>query len=96
MGAKINSKLAAQHLTEHGRPTEKSSLDTMRSIGGGPPFYRSGKYILYDTDDLDVFAASSPMTKYNSTSEYPLELRNKRKKPDDESDSGARPNDGGE
>lgn len=79
MSKKLNPKDAAQYLTEHGRPTEKSSLDTMRSTGGGPPFYKSGKYILYDTDDLDVFATSSPMQKFTSTSEYPEELRQKRK-----------------
>jgi hypothetical protein len=79
MGEKHNPKKAAQRLTELGRPTEESSLNSMRTLGNGPPFYKSGKYILYDDDDLVEFARSTPMVKYNSTSEYPPELRLKRK-----------------
>jgi hypothetical protein len=82
MGEKHNPKKAAQRLTELGRPTEESSLNSWRSLGNGngPPFYKTGKYILYDDDDLVEFAKSTPMVKYNSTSEYPPELRSKRRK----------------
>ena len=80
MGTLLNPKQAAQYLTDHGRPTERASLDSMRSLGNGPPFYKSeGKYIMYDTNDLDEYIKSKPMTKYNSTSEYPPELRQTRK-----------------
>jgi hypothetical protein len=37
------------------------------------------KYVMYDTDELDELAKSSPVKKYNSTSEYPPETRSKRK-----------------
>ena len=80
MGEKLNPKKAAQRLTELGRPTEESSLNSQRTLGGGPPFYKAGKYILYDDDDLVDHAKSVPMVKYNSTSEYPPELRQKRRK----------------
>jgi hypothetical protein len=79
MGEKHNPKKAAARLTELGKPTEESSLNSGRSLGNGPPFYKVGKYILYDDDDLVEFAKSTPMIKYNSTSEYPPELRQKRK-----------------
>ena len=56
-----------------------ATLNTWRTTGGGPPFVKVGKYIPYDDDDLVEFAKSTPMIKYNSTSEYPPELRQKRK-----------------
>jgi hypothetical protein len=82
MGTLLNPKDAARYLTERGKPTEKATLDTQRSTGGGPPFYKEDgkKHVMYDTDDLDEFAKSSPMKKYNSTSEYPPEMRAKRRK----------------
>jgi hypothetical protein len=81
MGTLLNTKDAARYLTERGKPIERSTLDTLRNIGGGPPFYKEDgkKHIQYDTDDLDVFAKSNQLKKYNSTSEYPPELRQKRK-----------------
>jgi hypothetical protein len=81
MGTLLNTKDAVKYLTERGKPIERSTLDTLGNIGGGPPFYKEDgkKYIQYDTDDLDVFAKSSQLKKYNSTSEYPPELRQKRK-----------------
>jgi hypothetical protein len=73
MGNLLNPKQAAQYLTERGKPTERSTLDTKRNTGGGPSFYKEDdeKYVWYDTDDLDEWAKSKPRKKYNSTSEYP-------------------------
>jgi hypothetical protein len=79
MGEKLRPKQAAKFCTDHDKPTEPATLDTHRVTGGGPPFYKSGKYVLYDTDDLLEWCKSSPMQKYNSTSDYPPELRLKRK-----------------
>jgi hypothetical protein len=79
MEKRLNTKEAAQYLTDHGKPTEKTSLDTKRSTGGGPAFYSDGESIEYDTDDLDEYIKATPMVKYRSTSEYPPELRQKRK-----------------
>jgi hypothetical protein len=83
MGKLLTTKEAAQYLAEKGKPKEKSSLDTMRTLGGGPAFYKEeGKrLVMYDTDDLDAYIASGPqMKKYNSTSEYPETMRKRRKK----------------
>jgi hypothetical protein len=78
--SKINTKDAAKYLNERGIPITETTLNQLRK-GGGPPFYKEngGKYIWYDTEDLDVWSpmkkSPKPMTKYNSTSEY-------RKKPE--------------
>lgn len=34
-------------------PVSKSMLDKLRVAGGGPPFVKIGKRVLYDTRDLD-------------------------------------------
>jgi hypothetical protein len=70
MDDKVNTKKAAEILTELGRPTKEATLNSLRSTGGGPPFYKSGKYILYDTDDLAEWAKAEPLVRYTSTSEY--------------------------
>ena len=82
MGNLLNTRDAAKYLSDHGKLIEKSTLDTLRNTGGGPPFLKEDgkKYILYDTDDLDEFAKTNPLKKYNSTSEYPPELKRKPKK----------------
>lgn len=66
----LNTKDAAKYLTERGKLIEKSTLDTLRNIGGGPPFYKEDgkKYVLYDTDDLDEFAKSNPLKRCERTS----------------------------
>ena len=79
MSTKLNTKDAARYLTEHGKPITEAKLNQLRS-GGGPAFYKEdgGKYIWYDTDDLDAWSPTThgpspgarPMTKYSSTSEY--------------------------
>ena len=81
MGDLLNPKDAARYLTEHGKLTEKATLDTLRSTGGGPIFCKEDgkKYVLYDTEELDEYLKSSPIKKYRSTSEYPPEARSKRK-----------------
>jgi len=80
MGDLLNTKQAAQYLTERGKKTERSTLDTLRNLGGGPIFGKEDgkKPIWYDTDDLDEWSKSSPLKKYRSTSEYPPQLRKKK------------------
>jgi hypothetical protein len=81
VGRFLNPKQAAQYCTDNGKQIERSTLDTLRNIGGGPPFYKEDgkKNVWYDPADLDEWIKSNPMKKYNSTSEYPPELRQKRK-----------------
>jgi hypothetical protein len=60
MGKRIDTIEAERFLTELGRPTKAATLNTLRAIGGGPPFYEgTGKAIRYDTDDLEEWANSS-------------------------------------
>jgi hypothetical protein len=68
----LTTKQAAQYLTEHGKKTEESTLNSLRNLGKGPIFCKEDhkKHIWYDTDDLDEWSQSSPMKKYRSTSEY--------------------------
>jgi hypothetical protein len=72
MGEKVNPTKAAQIATDNGTPTEKATLDTKRSTGGGPPFYKKDdeKNVWYDVDEVIEWAKSSEMKRYTSTSEY--------------------------
>lgn len=36
----------------YGLRTTPASLAVMRNRGGGPPFYKAGRYVLYRTNDL--------------------------------------------
>ena len=44
-----------------------STLEKKRVYGGGPPYYRIGRSILYGEDELDDWVRSR---EFNSTSEY--------------------------
>jgi hypothetical protein len=44
------------------------TLNNKRIYGGGPPFIKVGRVILYPTDALDAWLAEQP--RYRSTSEY--------------------------
>jgi len=49
---------AAQYVVEnYGFPLAAKTLAKMAVTGGGPPFRRAGRFPLYDTDDLDAWAA---------------------------------------
>ena len=69
----LNPKDAAKYLIANGKPMTEAKLN---QSGGGPPFYKEdgGKYIWYNTDDLDNWSPINKtpkrMTKYNSISEY--------------------------
>jgi|HubBroStandDraft_6_1064221.scaffolds.fasta_scaffold1041651_2 hypothetical protein len=92
----LTTKQAAQYLTERGKKTEESTLNSLRNLGGGPIFCKEDgkKPIWYDTDDLDEWFKSSPMKKYRSTSEY--STRKKTPKPNGAplESSGSDPDDG--
>ena len=50
---KINQKQAAEHL---GLP--ERSLENYRLRGGGPPFYKLGARVVYESTELDVWLAA--------------------------------------
>ncbi len=61
---------AATYLHEtHGIRRTVSTLAKLAVIGGGPRFRVAGRTPLYETDDLDAFAASITSPRVGSTSE---------------------------
>ena len=44
----------------------KSTLEKMRVTGGGPPFIKMGKTVVYDVTDLDAWMAER---RFRSTAE---------------------------
>ena len=106
-GREVKSQKAAQFCTDNGKETERSTLDTKRSTGGGPPFFKKKgeKHVWYDTDDLLKWINSdAPMQKYNSTSEYSTRKKKTPKpngatpeeKPPEDLSSDPSPDDGGD
>ena len=47
----VDTEAAARYLG-----LEAHSLECYRSVGGGPVFYKFGKYVRYAVDDLDTWA----------------------------------------
>ena len=40
----------------------KATLDQLRTKGGGPPYYKLGRKVVYDTADLDHWLAGQKFT----------------------------------
>ena len=49
----VDTEAAARYLA-----LEAHTLECYRSLGGGPIFYKFGRYVRYAVDDLDAGAAS--------------------------------------
>jgi hypothetical protein len=47
----VDTEAAARYLA-----LEAHSLECYRSVGGGPVYYKFGKYVRYAVDDLDAWA----------------------------------------
>jgi hypothetical protein len=61
---------AAEYVREvHFQPLEVSTLATMATRGGGPPYHRIGSTVLYDRDDVDRWALERLGRAVSSTSE---------------------------
>jgi excisionase family DNA binding protein len=58
---KLSTEKAAEYLG-----LGKSTLDKLRVTGGGPPFIKFGKRVVYDVDDLNAW---SSLHKRSSTSQ---------------------------
>jgi Helix-turn-helix domain len=59
---KLNQKQAAEHL---GIP--ERSLSSSRVRGGGPPYYKIGQRVVYDSAELDAWLAAR---RRSSTSDH--------------------------
>ena len=56
-GARLNPPEASEYLlTVHGVRVARATLAKLRCVGGGPPFQRFGRSILYPRDELDAWA----------------------------------------
>lgn len=70
-GRIYNRPDAARFLRGYGLRTTKESLATMATRGGGPPFFKNGKYACYRQLDLETWAKQrrSPMLDSTSTTQ---------------------------
>lgn len=59
---------AAKVLQSRGLPTTSGSLATMATRGGGPPFFKIGRYCMYRLSDLDAWIALRSSELLDSTS----------------------------
>jgi hypothetical protein len=60
---------AAAWLTENGLPTCRANLDSMRSKGEGPLWFKLGKYVYYKVTALRNYLLSKLTQEVQSTSE---------------------------
>lgn len=61
---------AAEYVREiHFQPLEVSTLATMATRGGGPPYHRIGNTVLYSRDEVDAWALERLGRPRRSTSE---------------------------
>jgi hypothetical protein len=62
---------ASEHLKDRGVNRTVATLAKLRCLGGGPPWHRVGRNVVYSTDDLDAWAAGiiSPTT-FTITAQY--------------------------
>lgn len=70
-GRIYNRPDAARFLRGYGLRTTKESLATMATRGGGPSFFRNGKYACYRQLDLEAWAKKrrSPILDSTSTTQ---------------------------
>lgn len=54
----VDTEAAARYLA-----LSSHSLECYRSLGGGPPFYKFGKFVRYAVPDLEAWAASRRHTR---------------------------------
>lgn len=47
---------SAYLVEEHGLKVAVATLNKLRCVGGGPPFHKAGRGILYSPDALDAWA----------------------------------------
>ncbi len=63
--------MCAEALTEHGFPVSAKTLATMATRGGGPPFHKFGRAVLYRWGDALAWAEARLSAPRRTTSELP-------------------------
>lgn len=67
---KRNPKQAARYcLEKHGVPVAEKTLAKLRSVGGGPKFFKFGRSVFYAESALDEWIAEKLGKELASTSE---------------------------
>jgi hypothetical protein len=75
LDALLPTEPTADALTEKGYTTSPATLETKRCRGGGPPFRRYGKRVLYRWGDALAWAEARLSPPRRSTSEADTEQR---------------------
>jgi hypothetical protein len=68
--ALLRRKRCAEVLTEHGFPTAEKTLATQASRGGGPPYLKYGRIVLYRWGDVLAWAEARLSPPVHSSSEF--------------------------
>ena len=55
---------------QHGVSRTPATLAKLRCIGGGPPWRRVGRNIVYTAADLDNYAAGLTSERFTATAQY--------------------------
>jgi hypothetical protein len=63
------NEASAYLLAQHGIRRKPATLATLRSRGGGPPFRKAGRDVIYEPADLDGWAAKAKSGPLASTSQ---------------------------
>lgn len=67
----LRRKEAAAYITDHfGLPVAASTLSKWAVVGGGPGFFKAGRYPLYAVETLDAWARAKIGRQLTSTAEY--------------------------
>jgi hypothetical protein len=69
------AEASAYLLAQHGIRRKPATLATLRSRGGGPPFRKVGRDVIYEAADLDAWAAKVKSGPLTSTSMAALRAR---------------------
>ncbi len=65
----LTVKEAADYLTAHGLPTSPASLNSDRTKGHGPQFFKLGKMVYYKEVTLEAYVLSKLTEEVQSTSQ---------------------------
>jgi len=65
----VSRKRAAELLAEMGLPCPPATLATLAVRGGGPPFLKFGRHVLYDREALLAWAQARLSPPRRTTSE---------------------------
>lgn len=65
---KLNTREAAEYLCNLGLKVTSGTMEVWRCLGRGPRYRKINNSVLYDTDDLDLFAQGRVVETIDSRS----------------------------